>query len=106
MEDLKYEIQIRKGTVHSIVCGKEVITANAGAFNLTITDNSGEPFDISDWGPRSVLKHASVAAQSHFPEGAVVCAKPVDLENGLVEVYVRRKTNIDRMRDAVREAES
>lgn len=104
-EELKarYEIEIRRGSQHRLVMDGEVVVADAGAFNLTITDEDGSPFDLTGWEPKVVLKHASVAAQDEFPDDLVVCANPVDLPNGRIDVYVRKKTNLDRMKEAVHE---
>lgn len=96
-----YQIEIRKGSQHRLVMDGEVVVADAGAFNLTITDEDGAPLDLTGWEPRVVLKHADVAAQDEFPDDLVVCANPVDLPNGKVDVYVRKKTNLDRMKEAV-----
>ena len=97
----RYEIEIRKGSEHRIIADGEVVVANAGCLKLTITGENGEAFDLSDWEPKVILKHASVAADDEYPDDIVVCANPVDLPRGRVDVYVRKKTNLDRMAEAV-----
>jgi hypothetical protein len=99
--EYRYEIEVRKGSEHRIVAGGKVVVADAGCLKLTITGEDGVAFDLTDWEPQVVLKHASVAAQDEYPDDLVVCANPVDLPNGRVDVYVRKKNNLDRMKEAV-----
>jgi hypothetical protein len=101
-EALKYEIVLRRGSEHRLVLDDEVVVADMGAFNLTITDDEGTPFDLTGWEPQVVLKHASVAADGQYgPDQMVVYANPVDLPAGKIDVYVRKKNNIDRMKESV-----